>query len=128
MKHILKQDYHTRVAPYLYYCNVTWEGAVKILVDKLFRLQKGANRVVSNAEFLEQTQPIFIKENVTNICIIYEIMCCIYVFKNRDHYEILCNVHITRNTSSLHIQFESLTLCKKVNKPQCSFNFHLSTT
>ena len=40
-------------------------------------------------------------------------MCCIYVFKNRDRYEFLSKIYNTKNTSSLQIKFERLTLCKK---------------
>ena len=49
--YILKQVYHAIVAPYLNYCNLIWGGAANIHVDKLFRLQKRAIRVISNAVF-----------------------------------------------------------------------------
>ena len=104
--YILKQVYHAIVAPYLNYCNLIWGGAASIHIDKLFKLQKRAIRVISNAGFLDHTQPLFIKENITNIYKLYEYMCCIHVSKNRDRYEIVNNIYNTRNTSSLQILFE----------------------
>ena len=65
--YILKRVYHAIIVPYLYYCNVIWGGTANIHVDKLFRLQKTAIRVISNTDFLEHTQPLFIEENIMNI-------------------------------------------------------------
>ena len=81
----LKQVYHATIAPYLYICNVIWGGAAYIHVDKLFRLQKKKTiRVFSNADFLEHTQSLFIKQKIMNIEKICECMCCIHVFKNHN--------------------------------------------
>ena len=111
--YILKQVYHAKIAPYLYYWKIIWEETANIHVDKVFRLQKRSIGVVSNAGFLEHTQPLFIKENIMNIYKIYERICCTYVFENRDQYEIASNFYNARNISSLQIKSEGVTLSKK---------------
>ena len=63
-------------------------------VDKLFRLQKRAIREITNAGFLDHTQPLLIRENIFNIYKLYENMCCLYVFKNRDRHEVVSNGYI----------------------------------
>ena len=82
------------------------------------RSSKSSKRVISNAGFLDCIQPLFIIESIINIYKLYEYMCCIYVFKNRNRYEVVSNIYNTRNTSS--------TLCKKsiYLKAPSIFNSH----
>ena len=90
--YILKQVYHAITAPNLNYSNLLCGRAANIHVDKLSMVQKRAIRVISNAGFLDHTQPLFIKENIIINYKIYEYMCCIYAFKNRNRSEIVSNV------------------------------------
>jgi len=111
--YIVRQVYHAIVLPYLSYCNVIWGGTAKCHLDKLLILQKRAVRIVSNAGYRDHTEPLFKSESLLNIYKLYKFMCCLYVFKKRDNYQLAHNVYDTRNSYSMLVTFQRLTTCKK---------------
>ena len=65
------------------YCNVIWGGAAQIHYNKILLLQKRAVRILSGAEYLAHTDPLFTRLKLLRIQGIYEYSCCMYVFRNR---------------------------------------------
>jgi len=48
-----------------------------------------------------------------NIYKIHERSACLYVFKNKEQYELTENIYSTRNNGSLRASFQRLSCCKK---------------
>jgi hypothetical protein len=56
---ILITLYHTLILPYFNYCNIVWGSQNATALDKLFRKQKKAIRIVTKAKWNAHTGPIF---------------------------------------------------------------------
>jgi len=80
-KYTLYQLYCTLVLPYLNYGILLWGNANNECLNKLFRLQKRALRIVSNSHYLCPTKPIFEKYGVLNIFDMYKKEMAIFMFK-----------------------------------------------
>ena len=55
---VLVTLYHTLIEPYFQYCNIVWASQNNIHLQKLFVKQKKAVRILVNAKWDAQTQPI----------------------------------------------------------------------
>jgi len=114
--------YYTFVYPYVTYCNIIWGRAAKVLLLRLFLLQKRILRIIFNTHFLAHSEPLFKECKVLNIFQINSYSVGIFMFK---YYKSLlpnifdnmfikqCNVHMqnTRNN-----QFYRLPICKTERK------------
>lgn len=63
-KHFLPQNalkaiYYTLFHSHLVYCNIIWTSGTASLLNKIFKLQKSAIRIISNASYNAHTEPIF---------------------------------------------------------------------
>ena len=66
-RNILLMIYNAIITPHLNYCNVSWASSTNYSMERLFRLQKKAVRIVFHANFLAHTSPIFFKLNLLNV-------------------------------------------------------------
>ena len=73
--------YCSLVLPYLNYGLLLWGNANKYHINKVFRLQKRAMRLISNSEYLSPTKPLFEKFNTLNIFDMYTKEVAIFMFK-----------------------------------------------
>ena len=61
---VLRMLYCTLVLPYLTYCNVIWANTYKTNIQKIIVLQKKIIRIISGAQFLDHTSPLFKKRKL----------------------------------------------------------------
>ena len=64
---VLKQLYHSFVSPYLNYCISCYGNTYPTHLNRLFLLQKRAIRLISKANFLDHTDPIFFNNGILKI-------------------------------------------------------------
>jgi len=80
----LHQLYCSLVLPYINYGILLWGNANKECLNKVFRLQKRALRIVSNSHYLCHTKPLFKKFNVLNVFDMYEKELAIFMYKYKN--------------------------------------------
>ena len=72
------------VQPYLTYGILLWGNANKMYLNKLYKLQKRAVRMISNSSYLSHSKPLFEKFNILNIFQMYEKESNIFMYKNKN--------------------------------------------
>ena len=111
---ILRMIYNAIIAPCLDYGITVWGSAANIYLDRLFKLQKRAIRIVNHSTFLAHTSPIFYSLNLLNIYDIFKYQVGIFMFLCKrkllpisllSYYELNCNIHShdTRNALNFHL-------------------------
>ena len=70
---ILYSLYCTLILPYINYGILAWGNACKSHLDKVFKLQKKALRIISNSHYRSHSAPIFKNYNVLNVYDTYKI-------------------------------------------------------
>ena len=95
------------------YCNVIWRDAAQIHINKILLLQKRAVRILSGAEYLAHTDPLFTRLKLLRIRGIYKYSCCMYVFRNRDLYENAHNRYNTRSTNAYDVENTRLKISER---------------
>ena len=112
---ILRMIYNAIIAPFLDYGISIWGSAANIYLDRLFKLQKRAIRIVNHSPYLAHTSSIFYSLKLLNIYDIYIstilVYSCFYVIENcylrplLKYYSLNCNIHshATRNAANFHI-------------------------
>ena len=122
-QNILKMIYNSIISPYFQYCNLAWNSSATYSILRLYRLQKRAVRIISHANFLAHTKPLFNNLNMLNIFDFsdYEIATFMYLcFKNyipNSISEFFCynaDVHSykTRGASNFHLPKVRTSLAK----------------
>ena len=64
---IVLSIYSTLISPYLNYGSLAWGNCTKVLLDKLFLIQKRAIRNVNHAGYLSHTNDLFRNNNILKI-------------------------------------------------------------
>ena len=111
---ILRMIYNAIIAPFLDYGISIWGSAANIYLDRLFKLQKRAIRIVNHSPFLAHTSSIFYSLKRLNIYDIYKYHLGIFMFLCHrkllptsllKYYSLNCNIHshATRNAANFHI-------------------------
>ena len=113
---ILRMIYNAIIAPFLDYGISIWGSAANIYLDRLFKLQKRAIRIVYHSPFLAHTSSIFYSLKLLNIKIydIYKHQLGIFMFLCHrkllptsllKYYSLNCYIHshATRNAANFHI-------------------------
>jgi hypothetical protein len=75
------QLYCSLVLPYINYGLLLWGDSNKMLINKVYRLQKRALRIVSNSSYLSPSKPLFVKFNTLNIFDMYVKETSVFMFK-----------------------------------------------
>ena len=121
---VLRMIYNAIVAPFLDYGISVWGSAAKIYLERLFKLQKRAIRIVNHSPYLAHTSPIFYSLKLLNIYDIYKYQLGIFMFLCHrkllpisllKYYTLNCNIHshVTRNAANFHIPKVRTTLSYK---------------
>ena len=76
--------YCSLVLPYFNYGLLIWGNANKKYLNKLFKLQKRALRIISNSHYLSSSKPLFAKYNVLNIFDMYKKETGIFMYKYKN--------------------------------------------
>ena len=77
---ILKMLYNAIVAPFLDYAILSWGGAANVHIDKIFRIQKRAIRIVFHSQYLAHTSPIFKSLKILNIYNLFQYKLAIFMY------------------------------------------------
>ncbi len=80
-KPTLYQLYCTLILPYLSYGILLWGSACYVNLNRIFKLQKRAIRIISNSSYLCHTKPLFEKYNVLDIFDLYSKEVCLFMHK-----------------------------------------------
>jgi len=113
-EHVLYSLYCTLVLPYINYGIAAWGSSGKIHLDKIFKLQKKAVRIISNSHYLSHSDPLFKKYNLLNVYDVYYLELCTFMHKHftnqlpeafNNYFTIQSNVHKyhTRNNDDYAI-------------------------
>ena len=128
-KHILIMIYMSLIYSYISYCNVVWGSAYECHLKPLIVLQKKAVRLITNANFRDESAPIFKDLKLLPISKIYHLNCLQFLFKclgnnsfpflrNRIMYNSSTHNHETRYRNQLKPIREHLDICKNSYLPQ----------
>ena len=128
-KSTLRMLYHSFLQPYFNYCILIWGNAADIHLNKLNLLQRRAIRIISNAQFLDHTTPLFAQQNILKLKDLYYQRCAMFTYKIYSHQfptsfsnefkmTVLNHNHNTRALSqgSLNIPAHRTTLKQKTLK------------
>ncbi len=88
MKHfvpekILYSLYCTLILPYINYSVVIWGNTYETYLDKIFKLQKWAIRMISNSHYRCHTAPLFKKYNVLNVHDTFKLKLGTFMYKHQ---------------------------------------------
>ena len=78
---ILYSLYCSLVMPYINYGVLVWGNAYKTHVEKIFKLQKWAMRVISNSHYRSHSAPLFNKFNITNVFDSFQLELGVFMYK-----------------------------------------------
>ena len=79
--YILRMIYMSIVFTHINYCILVWGGADKAHVEKLFKLQKKAIRIITKSSYLEHTAPLFKSQRLLTVYKVYELNCILFMYK-----------------------------------------------
>ena len=98
------------------YSNIVWGNCSSHSLQKLFLLQKRAIRVITNANYLAHSQPLFKKLKILNIYDINKVQIASFMFSYSKQllpnyfdeyfeYNININKYNTRNANKMYVPF-----------------------
>ena len=80
-------------------------------IEKIFKLQKRAVRMITKSELLQHTEPLFVQLRAIKIRELFRrYSCCIYVFKNKHLFQPTVRMRITRSNDTIGVMFQRLSL------------------
>ena len=79
---VLYSLYCTLVLPYINYGVLAWGNTSKSHLEKVFKLQKKALRIISNSPYLCHSAPIFKNYNVLNVYDTYNLELSTFMYKH----------------------------------------------
>ena len=79
---ILYSLYCTLILPYINYGIQAWENCCKRYLEKIFKLQKKALRIISNSNYLSHSAPLFKKYKILNVYDTYDLEVCTFMYKH----------------------------------------------
>ena len=74
--------YYSLIYPYIIYCNEVWGGTSGCHLNRLIVLQKRAVRIITGADYLAHTAPLFAKTKILKINDVHTYLLCLHMFKN----------------------------------------------
>ena len=111
---ILKMIYNAIIAPFFEYGLPVWGSAAITHLDRLFKLQKRAMRIISHSSFIAHTLPIFFTQNILTFYDRYRFLIgtLMYLWHKQllpnsllEYFTLNCNIHsyLTRNATKFHL-------------------------
>lgn len=116
--------YNCLILPYFTYCNLIWSNACATRMEKLLVLQKKIIRMISKAEYLAHTDPIFKQLSLLKIADIGQQQISIFVYKFLKNElpvtfnEYFCSIsevhnYFTRQSTGLHVKYARTNIRQK---------------
>ena len=123
-KHILKMIYYALIAPFLSYGILAYGSAPNSLLDRIFKLQKRAIRIINHSSFLAHTEPIFKQHKILKFYDLYKLETALFMFTCHkcllpqslsQYFELNNEVHTypTRSSSNYHLPLVRTNLVLK---------------
>ena len=100
-KNVLLNIYYSLIYPYLTYANIIWGGTHECHLNSLIILQKKLIRIISNAEYLAHTDPLFFDNQVLKVIDIHKYLLAQDMYKRNSSNNLLTIQH-TYNTRFRH--------------------------
>jgi len=118
---ILTTLYSTLIHPYLNYCNIIWASQPTTLLEKLYRIQKKAIRIITHNKWNTHALPLFRNLNLLTIhdinkiqtgCFTYSAIHSLLPQTFSCYFQSNSSIHQhdTRSSSHLHVLNRSTTL------------------
>ena len=115
---VLKTIYFSLFYPYVTYCSIIWGFTYECHVSPIFIAQKRTIRLIHGKSFLHHTNELFSESKILKFKEVMEYRILIYMFKNRDRFEIVgSHGYSTRSSNNLRITFH------RTVKTQCSISY-----
>jgi len=106
---LLKTLYYLLIHPYLHYCNIVWDNATKLALNRLICLQKRAMRLLTNSYYRASSKLLFHRLGILKVNDIHRLQIGLFMFKAKN--KLLpssCSHHISaatiNHTYSLRVQ------------------------
>ena len=80
---LMVQLYYSLAYPYIHYCNLIWGNTYHVHLKPIITLQKKFIRIISNAEYLDHTEPLFSQTEILTIDQVHEYLLAIYMYKRK---------------------------------------------
>ena len=120
-RNILVTLYSTLIYPYLNYCNIAWASQPTTFLEKLYRVQKKAMRVITHSAWNTHSLPLFKTLNFLTIYDINKLQTACFVYSaihsilppTFSHYfqlNSLIHEYNTRSSSKFHSVYHSTSL------------------
>ena len=112
---LMIQLYYSLAYPYIHYCNIIWGNTYQIHLKPIIALQKKLLRIITNAEYLDHTAPLFSKTEILTIKQVHEYLLAIYMYKRRDTGTLptLNHYYDTRARHNVAPPFQRLSGCQR---------------
>ena len=118
---LLKSLYYTLINPYFNYCNIIWATSSSVALDKLFRLQKRAIRLVANSDWNAHSAPLFLDLKVLTIHQLNLLQVASFMYKVNNNllpqyfidmflFNHSVHSHNTRQCNLYHVPYHRLVL------------------
>ena len=79
-QNILKMLYNTLILPHLNYCMLIWANSSNLNMDRIFKLQKKAIRIISHSNYIAHTMPIFSCLKILTMFDMYLLQSAIFMY------------------------------------------------
>ena len=110
----LKCIYHATISPFFDYGLSVWGSAATCHLERLFRLQKRAIRIIDHSSFLSHTPPIFHSQRILTLYDRYQYVLGIIMFlwhkkllpdSLLEYFSLNCDIHnyFTRSAAKFHL-------------------------
>ena len=109
---VLKSIYYCLIYPYLLYNCISYSGTYDVHLHRLVLLQKRAIRILSGANYLADTDPLFALHKILKFDDICKLSIGLYVYDNQDYFHASNHGYNTRNSSNLRPGRARLTITK----------------
>ena len=106
--------YQTLIRPYFDYCNIVWASESTVSLNKLFRLQKKAVRIITFSRWNSHSNPLFTRLRLLTVFDINKYQVCCFVYKALNGllptqfqylFDLNKNIHshFTRQNMNIHV-------------------------
>ena len=125
-KHLLQQLYFAFVHSHLNYCNIVWGSTHRTKLERLYRHQKHAIRILNYKDRYTHAKPLFLDMKILNVfdMNIFQILCAMFKCKMKTTPEIF---HATftlkpENKYTMRSKGKLLEPCTKTNRARFCFS------
>ena len=119
-KQCLKHLYFSFIHSYVNYANITWASVSKSKLERLYRCQKHAARVIYHKDRYAHASPLLNDMKSLNVFKLnnFNFLCFMYKCKQSSNLPIFCNIftHRTKTKYVLRIEYS-------IQEPLCRTNF-----